>query len=549
LTAALEERGLFLDKKRIGRKNYWEERLSACDLKIVDHTLVQMTHAQNEVDHKEVKRYRTAIVRDRLSAPMQALARHGLLVSERTVLDYGCGQGDDIRALQAGGIRATGWDPHYASNVPLTSADIVNIGFVLNVIEETHERVQTVRRAFSLARQCLAVAVLIAGKVDTSGHRPFRDGFLTGRNTFQKYFRQGEIKELLDRALGTEAIAVAPGIFFVFKDKVLEQRFLLDRQRRIQIPISHSLRPPIDQTTFAERRLETLGPVLERLWQQMLAMGRPLADEEVTPDLLAEIQIKIGTLRRAERLVSSRFDAQELCRAGHARREDLLVYFGLNLFNGRTRYSTLAPELQRDIKALLGNATNAFESARALLYSIGQSDVIDKACCKASDKGLGYFADGQLQIHSSLINRLPPELRCYAGCASKLYGDIDAADLVKIHVRSGKLTLQFYDEFESSPLPRLRERIKINMREQRIDFFTYSADRESQLLFLKSRYMSSDQPGYEQQKAFDASLVGLGLFDFSNYGPKAETFYSLLNAAGYSVNGFRIYKIREVCGI
>src|SRR5262249_31692154 len=134
----------------------------------------------------------------------------------------------------------------------------------------------------------------------------------------------------------------------------------------------------------------------------------------------------------------------------------------------------------------------------------------------------------------------PPALRCYAGCAAKLYGDTDTADLLKIHVRSGKLTLLFYDDFSSSPLPRLRERVKINMREQRIDFFTYSAEGESQLLFLKSRYMTPDQPGYDQQKAFDDELLSLGLFDFSGYGPDAEKFYSELKKAGYAIDGFNL---------
>src|SRR5262249_34621092 len=160
-----------------------------------------------------------------------------------------------------------------------------------------------------------------------------------------------------------------------------------------------------------------------------------------------------------------------------------------------------------------GNATSAFESARTLLYSVGRPDTIDDACRKASEASLGYLADGHsLQIACSQINRLPSALRCYAGCAAKLYGDIDTADIVKIHVRSGKLPLQFYDDFNTSPLPRLRERIKINMREQRIDFFTYPADRVAQLLYLKSRYMTSDQQEYEQQKVFDDSLSRLGLF-------------------------------------
>ena len=266
-------------------------------MQIIDHAIVEAGVSLKETEgNKVIERHRTAIARDRLSAPMQALARHGLLTSDRTVLDYGCGQGDDVRALQAGGIPATGWDPHFAPTAPLEPADIVNLGFVLNVIEEPRERLQTIRRAFDLSRQCLAVAVMIVGKGDTEGHKPYRDGFRTSRGTFQKYYRQEELKELLDGALRTEAIAVAPGIFLVFKDTLLEQRFLLDRQRRIQIPLAPELRPPLDRPSLAERRLDAIRPLLGRLWQQMLAAGRPLVEEELASDLLSEIEQQIGSL-------------------------------------------------------------------------------------------------------------------------------------------------------------------------------------------------------------------------------------------------------------
>jgi DNA phosphorothioation-associated putative methyltransferase len=217
----------------------------------------------------------------------------------------------------------------------------------------------------------------------------------------------------------------------------------------------------------------------------------------------------------------------------------------LNLFNGRTQYSTLVPELRRDIKVLFGNATNVFEAARALLFSVGKTEVIEDACRQAASTGYGHLFEGHsLQIHSSRINRLPAALRCYAGCAAKLYGDVDTADLVKIHIQSGKLTLLFYDDYESSPLPRLRERTKINMRNQRIDFFGHSADREPELLYLKSRYMTVDQEGYYRQKAFDHALLELGLFDFSGYGPPANVFEATLKAAGYYIRGFEIPKNR-----
>ena len=90
----------------------------------------------------------------------------------------------------------------------------------------------------------------------------------------------------------------------------------------------------------------------------------------------------------------------------------------------------------------------------------------------------------------SLVDQLPSSLRAYIGCAEKVFGDIGESntDLVKIHIQSGKLTLLRYEGFDEGPLPKLRERIKIKMREQRVDFFTYSDDRPGQYLTMSCTF-------------------------------------------------------------
>jgi DNA phosphorothioation-associated putative methyltransferase len=152
------------------------------------------------------------------------------------------------------------------------------------------------------------------------------------------------------------------------------------------------------------------------------------------------------------------------------------------------------------------------------------------------------FEQHSLQIHAELIDRLPAILRVYVGCAEKLYGSIDseAADLVKIHVQSGKLSLLRFDDFHNKPLPRLVERIKINMPQREVDFFDYANDKAAPRLTMKSRYMSSDQEGYERQATFDAKLQSMELFDLNGYGPDAATLARGLTQAGYRVAGFDI---------
>lgn len=151
--------------------------------------------------------------------------------------------------------------------------------------------------------------------------------------------------------------------------------------------------------------------------------------------------------------------------------------------------------------------------------------------------------DHALQLHASLVPRLPAVLRAYVGCASRLYGEVEAADLVKIHVQSGKLSLMTYDDFAGKVLPRLLERVKIDLRAQRVVFFDHGEAAGVQLLYGKARYVGADFEGREEQAGFDAALAGLGI-DLSGYGPEGEVLEGALRERGVRVEGFRLVRVR-----
>ena len=110
--------------------------------------------------------------------------------------------------------------------------DLVNIGFVINVIEDREERIEAVQLAFELADKLLVVSAMIAGDAHIQKFTPYKDGVITSLNTFQKYFSQSELQGFIENTLDENAIAVGPGIFFIFKDKLEEQLFLASRQTR-----------------------------------------------------------------------------------------------------------------------------------------------------------------------------------------------------------------------------------------------------------------------------------------------------------------------------
>jgi DNA phosphorothioation-associated putative methyltransferase len=125
--------------------------------------------------------------------------------------------------------------------------------------------------------------------------------------------------------------------------------------------------------------------------------------------------------------------------------------------------------------------------------------LIKSECQKAYEMlGTGRMnGDHSWTIHIDYINQLPPILRTYIGCATQLYGDLYDVDLIKIHMQSNKISLMRYDDFENKPLPLLMERIKINLREQRIDFYTYGDKFKPKPLYIKSQYIEKDYPHYD----------------------------------------------------
>ncbi len=74
------------------------------------------------------QRHRTAISRTTLSRPLRLALETGLIDNHRTVLDYGCGRGDDVRELEARGIPCQGWDPVHRPEGMRQETAVVNLG-------------------------------------------------------------------------------------------------------------------------------------------------------------------------------------------------------------------------------------------------------------------------------------------------------------------------------------------------------------------------------------------------------------------------------------
>jgi DNA phosphorothioation-associated putative methyltransferase len=555
LTLTAEQLGLFENPIRIGFKQAWENLIAEKGFQLVDHQFIPIGNLETNDEQQDsesspsaaISRHLTALSRSNLSAPMQCLARHGYLDGALSVFDYGCGKGDDIRNLTANAIPVSGWDPHYAADQLKQPADIVNLGFVINVIENYQERLEALRGAYHLTKQVLVVSAMLINQNAFRG-QVFNDGVITQRNTFQKYYTQTELKEFLSEALETDAIPVAPGIFFIFKDTDAEQRFLLNRQRshRNVLRLSYrSSNPPLPKLTRNEKKYLNFKHLIDPLWQLTLELGR--LPEKCEIDNLIELTQCFGAVSKALHFMLGQYDEALLEQARQNRIDDLLTYFALQTFSKRRAYKHLDASLQRDIKAFFGDYKNAMATAQSVLFQIGKSELIAAACQQAAEQGLGYLDEKEaLHLHTHLVEQLPALLRIYIGCATILYGDIEQTDLIKIHSQSGKLSLMRYDDFQNQPLPRLLDRVKINLREQTFDLYQYVEEYEPTYLYLKSHYINEEFPNYAEQQSFDEQLQALHLFDLSGYGPRPDDFREMLANARWAVKGFTLIRSQDI---
>jgi DNA phosphorothioation-associated putative methyltransferase len=545
LTQAEEAAGLYENTTAIGFSLNWERLLAKKGLSIEGHTLQKFADSsprQESNERVDIARHKTALTRYDLSKPTKSLLQHGLLRKDQSFFDYGCGLGTDIKALSALGYSSAGWDPVHRSDTPREPADVVNLGYVLNVIEDPAERIDTLCSAFRLAKRLLVVAGLINRTVDESVAVQYRDGIITKRNTFQKYFDQSELQQLIEDALETTATPVALGIFFVFRDHADQQDFLAARTKRridwTQLAGRLGLGTPRERKGRLRATLyEAHQELLDAFAQASLELGRLPDIGEFARE--AELREVIGTAKAAQRLLAERFGTSAFDDARENRRGDLNVYLALANLRKTIPFGQLSERLRRDIKSLFGDYKSALQSGRELLFAAGDPGEIELAC---EGLNLGLQDEQALFIHRSLLESLPPILRVYVGCALMRYGDMAEVDIIKIHKASGKVTFLLYDDFEDKPLPELRQRTKVNLRTLFVQVFEYPESPQSQLLYFKELYLSPDHSDAEHMRKFSAKLLKIGLTKTLGFGPTKDEFIALARSHGLnaSLNKVRV---------
>ncbi|MCW1410787.1 MULTISPECIES: DNA phosphorothioation-associated putative methyltransferase [Rhizobium] len=518
ITALAERHDLFADAKRIGTREAWGRLVSDVGLLIDGPRLRHASFAT-------VERHKTAITRYDLSAPVALMLKQGMLRPEYSMFDYGCGLGSDVAILTKSGYDAFGWDPAHKPDGIKREADIVNLGFVVNVIEDPRERADTLRSAWSYCRRGLCISAMLANQANVAGHTSHGDGYLTSIATFQKYYAQADLISWVSEVLGEQAVTLGNGSVACFKDKELEQEIRFARYSRISSASIGSMRLARTLRPLKAAR-EVPSAITSALWDLALSLGRVPTPFEVDPETSSIIALASLSPAAAIRSCVAGFDRAELEDAALKRREDMVVMAALSLFPGSPRYTTLPPSIRRSVRYFFGSHEHLLDEAREQLRALQAADFLAESFRSAVANGVATINESALSFGMVSEERLPIGIRLMLGCSELVSPGFSACDIVEIGPARGKLKGYVCSNMES-PLPKISSRVVVDLAR----FSSHSKDFSDRVLYTKSRYMERDTPNLERQLSIETRLVAHGVVDRYGNGPEGRALSAMLKSA------------------
>jgi len=258
---------------------------------------------------------------------------------------------------------------------------------------------------------------------------------------------------------------------------------------------------------------------------------------------------RFGSLKRAFAVIRRITDAESCEAIAQRRREDMLVYLALARFGKRPALSQLPRTLQRDMKAFFGAYSRACVEADALLFQAGDPAAIDAACQRSP---IGKLLPDDLYVHKSALDSLAPILRIYEGCGRAYLGEVEGANIIKIHRRSGKLSYLVYPAFETDPHPALARCVRLNLRTRQIQCYEYGqrdpADCKSAatgnppVLHRKEAFLLPEHDLQAKFARLTAQEEKHGLLDEPSGIGTREGWSRRLSERGFAVKGHRLFR-------
>jgi DNA phosphorothioation-associated putative methyltransferase len=277
--------------------------------------------------------------------------------------------------------------------------------------------------------------------------------------------------------------------------------------------------------------------LLQPLMDFVAARGRLPADDELAN--VSALRDVFGTIKRAFRVIQRATEARQWDEIAAGRAQDILIYLALSRFDGRPSFSRLPRELQLDIKGFFSSYASACGAADKLLFSVGDINVVNESCTSAP---IGKLTQEALYVHESAIERLPPVLRVFEGCARGYIGRVEGANIIKLNRHEPKISYLSYPDFFVDPHPALASSLSVHLQTFRLKTRDYSGYRNPPILHRKETFLSADDPHFAKFARFTRIEEKHGLYeDVSRIGTR-EGWNVVLKAKGLRLKGHRVVR-------
>lgn len=467
-----------------------------------------------------IARQRTAIGRGDLSMPVRQSLRDNLVRSESSVLDYGCGRGQDVARMRQMGLNVDGWDPFYSPDTSLVTHDVVFLNYVLNVIEDAAERRETLSAAWELSSKVMVVSSRLKWELSSVNGTKSGDGLVTSRNTFQRFFSPSELRTFVEDVTRRRCVSPLPGVVYAFRHD--EDRFAYLARGTI--------------ADFEWTNGEDYASAVAEIVSFTEERGRPPLFEEIPPNLLPLLG-KIS--RRAMLEVINKGASPDRVAAGFKRSTlDTLLYLGTSIFNGRVSLNDLPLNVQADIKHCFKSYREACARADRLLAKI-RDDTYIRGAMRNSP---GKLTASALYVHRRCVPKIPVVLRLYEYCGFVAAGRPDAWNILKLDHRGRRVSWSSYPEFDAKPHPTLDWTYGVEMSSLEGTFQRFGDRANRPLLHRKEEFLDPEDPAAAKYRRLTAAEVRAGLYQNPTIIGLEEGWESELQRCGVVLRGHRVVK-------
>jgi DNA phosphorothioation-associated putative methyltransferase len=147
-------------------------------------------------------------------------------------------------------------------------------------------------------------------------------------------------------------------------------------------------------------------------------------------------------------------------------------------------------------------------------------------------------------VHRDALDHLEPLLRVYEGCGRAYLGEIEGANLIKIHRFSGKVSYLIYADFETDPHPALLRSVKLCMRSRQLECHDFGQNGNPPILHRKECFLHEGHPLREKFAKLTAQEEKAKLLEDTATIGTREGWQTRLAEKGYALRGHRLVKTR-----